>query len=331
MKINIYYGGRGLVDDPTGFVINKMQQILEEINVTVERFNLYELRNAITTLPQTLKSADGIILATTVEWFGIGGYMQSFLDAIWLYGDKEKISQIYMCPVVMSTTYGEREAKLNLSNAWEILGGMPCSGICGYIKDTSMLEHNQEYLKLIEKKAENLYRTISQKVISLPASNQAVTQKVALSKGMDLTPQESEQLSQYASNEEYVQKQKQDIAQLTAFFNGMLSENKEEETKDYSKDFEANFHSQAGCRAIYCIKVAGKKDVLQLSVDAGRLQISKKETEMADIELTVKESILETIVRGDMTFQRAFMTGEMKMKGEFGTFRLLDDLFQFGK
>ena len=129
MKINIYYGGRGILDDPTLYVINKMQEVLHELNVNVERFNLYELKNGITTLPATLNDADGIILATTVEWYGIGGYMQQFLDACWLYGNKEKISQIYMCPVVMSTTYGEREGKLNLSVAWEILGGLPCSGI----------------------------------------------------------------------------------------------------------------------------------------------------------------------------------------------------------
>ena len=62
MKINIYYGGRGLIDDPTLFVLNKMQEVLEELRVDVERFLLYELKNSITTLPQTLKEADGIIL-----------------------------------------------------------------------------------------------------------------------------------------------------------------------------------------------------------------------------------------------------------------------------
>ena len=45
MKINIYYGGRGLIDDPTLFVIGKMQEVLEELRVKVERFNLYELKN----------------------------------------------------------------------------------------------------------------------------------------------------------------------------------------------------------------------------------------------------------------------------------------------
>ena len=91
MKVNIYYGGRGLLDDPTLYVLNKMEEVLQELRVTVERINIYEHKNEIATLPQTMKDADGIILATTIEWLGIGGYMQQFLDACWLYGDKEKI------------------------------------------------------------------------------------------------------------------------------------------------------------------------------------------------------------------------------------------------
>ena len=73
MKVNIYYGGRGLLDDPTLYVVNKMQEVLTELRVEVERYNIYEHKNSITTLPQTIKDADGIILATTVEWLGIGG------------------------------------------------------------------------------------------------------------------------------------------------------------------------------------------------------------------------------------------------------------------
>ena len=112
MKVNIYYGGRGLMDDPTLYVINKMQEALEELNVKVERFMLNELKNSITTLPQTLKDADGIILATTVEWYGIGGYMQQFLDACWLYGDKEKISKIFYRPLDLKVLVEELEKEV---------------------------------------------------------------------------------------------------------------------------------------------------------------------------------------------------------------------------
>ena len=182
MKINIYYGGRGLLDDPTLYVLRKMEEVFSELRVKVERYNIYEHKNEIATLPQTFKDADGIILATTIEWFGIGGYMQQFLDACWLYGDKEKISTLYMQPVVMSTTYGEREGKLTLANAWEILGGHPCSGLCGYVEDLLSFEMNKDYTLIIEKKAENLYRSISQKVRDLPGSNSAIKQSVLCSK-----------------------------------------------------------------------------------------------------------------------------------------------------
>ena len=54
MNVNIYYGGRGLVDDPTIVVINRIQEVLEELNVHVTRYNLYEIKNTITTLSQLI-------------------------------------------------------------------------------------------------------------------------------------------------------------------------------------------------------------------------------------------------------------------------------------
>ena len=84
MKVNIYYGGRGILDDPTLYVLDKMEEVLVELRVNVDRYNTYEHKSSISTLPQTMKDADGIILATTVEWLGIGGYMQQFLVALWL-------------------------------------------------------------------------------------------------------------------------------------------------------------------------------------------------------------------------------------------------------
>ncbi len=331
MKINIYYGGRGMIDDPTLIVINKMQEVLEELHVKVERYNLHELKNTIPTLPQTLKDADGVIFAATVEWHGIGGYMQQFLDACWLYGDKEKISQIYMCPIVMSTTYGEREGKLDLSTAWEILGGLPCSGICGYIADTVSFEMNEGYLKLIEKKAENMYRTINQKVPSLPASNQAVKQMVYSTKNIDLTPQESEQLSQYVADDSYVQRQKEDIQELTSMFRDMMEFSSETEDSDeYINDLKAHFVPQPGFVASYKMVLDGKKKPLIIQVNANSIDCYYgNTTETMDVEIQMQKNVMEEIINGRMTFQRAFMGGDMKMKGDFRILRSLDQIFNF--
>ena len=330
MKINIYYGGRGLMDDPTLYVINKIQEVLEELHVTVERYNLYELKNSITTLPQTLKDADGIILATTVEWYGIGGYMQQFLDACWLYGDKEKIADIYMCPIVMSTTYGEREGKLNLSNAWEILGGLPCSGMCGYIADASVLEDNENYNKIIEKKAENMYRTINQKMPSLPASNQAVKKMVSITKNIDLTPQESEQLSHYASDDSYVRRQKEDIQELTSLFRDLMGAGEaEDDEMAYIKDFQSHFVPQIGFKAIYKIQVEGKRQPLVIEINGAEHNYYYGDTDTCDVEMQISKETIEDIIGVRMTFQRAFMTGELTAKGNFTALRMLDQVFLF--
>ncbi len=330
MKINIYYGGRGMVGDPTISVLNRMQAVLEDINVRVERFNLFEEKRNITALPNTLNDADGVILASTVEWHGVGGYMYEFLDACWLYGNKERISQIYMCPVVMSTTYGEREGKLELTQAWEILGGKPCSGICGYVKDSVSFELNQSYMTLIEKKAENIYRTISQKTTSLPASNQAVRQMVSATPSINLTPQESEQLSKYASDENYVQTQKEDIKELASRFRNLLDHNGVSSEDLLLQELHDHFRPQNDFSAIYRFVIKEFKNPLVIDIVDDRIELRYGSIDNPDVICKIDHDRINDIVSGRMTFQRAFMAGDMQVKGDFKTLRMLDTLFDFG-
>ncbi len=329
MKINIYYGGRGLLDDPTLYVLSRMEDVLRELRVSIERYNIYEHKNEIATLPQTFRDADGIILATTVEWLGIGGYMQQFLDACWLYGDKEKISTTYMQPIVMSTTYGEREGELTLSNAWEILGGPPCAGLCGYVEDLATFQMSQEYNLIIEKKAENLYRTISQKIKSLPTSNQAVKRSVLRTQQLNLTPQESEQLSKYVSDDTYVKQQKEDIEELASMFKDMLGQTKEQDDAPFKKDLESHFIAVDDFKATYSFIIEGARKPLYISVDHKNLDIHSGSEENADVVAKMSNEVMQSIVDGRMTFQRAFMTGEMTAKGNFKTLRMLDQVFVF--
>ena len=329
MKVNIYYGGRGLLDDPTLYVLNKMEDVLSELRVTVERYNIYEHKNEITTLPHTFEDADGIILATTVEWMGIGGYMQQFLDACWLYGDKELMSSIYMQPIVMSTTYGEREGVLTLENAWEILGGQSCSGLCGYVEDLVDFEMNKDYTVIIEKKAENLYRSISQKIKNLPSSNQAIKQNVLRTKSMDLTPQESEQLSKYVSDDSYVKKQKEDIEELASMFKDILGKSADGDEDNYIRELENHFVPQTDFRAEYLFAIDGEQKPLFLSVHNDKMECRYENVESYDVYIKLSADVLNGIVNGRITFQRAFMTGEMTAKGNFKTLRMLDTIFNF--
>lgn len=329
MKIVVYYGGRGLLDDPTLYVLKKMEDVLRELRVSIERYNIYEHKNEIATLPQTFKEADGIILATTIEWLGIGGYMQQFLDVCWLYGDKEKISHTYMQPIVMSTTYGEREGEMTLSNAWEILGGLPCPGLCGYVEDLTTFQMNKDFGLIIEKKAENLYRTISQKIKSLPSSNQAIKQNVSRTQSMNLTPQESEQLSKYVSDDSYVKQQKEDIEELASMFKDMLGQTKSDEDMPYIKELESHFIPTEDFKARYSLIIEDIKKPLYIGVDGEELVLHYGQENEVDVVAKMSKNVLQSILDGRMTFQRAFMTGEMTARGNFKTLRMLDQIFVF--
>ncbi len=328
MNINIYYGGRGVIEDPALSVLKKIEDVLEELRVNVTRYNLYDLKNSIMTLPQTLKEADGIILAASVEWNGIGGYLQLFLDACWLYGDKTKISQIYMTPVVISTTYGEKEGMLSLINAWELLGGKICPGLSAYVEDYIDFEGNVEYTNIIEKKAENIYRTISQHIKSLPSSSIAIKQNL-IHNSLELTPQEGEQLSRFVSDDIYVQKQKEDIEELASYFKGILKENETDVESEFIKIFTSHFVPQDNFSATYMFIIEDKNKTLYIKVNNKDLYIKYEKHNSADIIAKLSYSSMDNISRGRMTFQRAFMTGEITAKGSFKTLCMLDQIFPF--
>lgn len=331
MKINIYYGGRGVIGDPSLFAVKKMMQVFDELNVKVTKYDLYDQKNQIATLPQTLKDVDGIILASTVEWHGVGGYLMNFLDACWLYGDKEKIASVYMAPVVMATTYGEREAVLDLKNAWESLGGLTCDGISGYVADSKELEANKSYTELIEKSAENIYRSINQKHATLPTSNRAVTQKVSTTKKSLFTQQENEQLSELISDDTYVDKQKKDIQDLAGMFKTKLDLHKKDNLEDYVDAFKKCFKPVAGEHIRFLVKITDKNVAIAINIDNGNADIKLGDIVTPDVEYSIESKNLEEIIAGRKTFNGGFMEGSIKSKGKIAKMRMIDEFFPFMK
>lgn len=330
MNVNIYYGGRGLIDDPTVGVINRITEVLKELRVNVSRYNLFEMKSTITSLPQTLKEADAIVLAASVEWYGIGGYLTQFLDACWLYGDKEKLSGIYMFPVVMSRASGEREANLTLCNAWEILGGKTCNGLCAYVDDPVSFELNNDYKDMIEKKAEEIYRTVSQKMKQFPSSN-SVLKSTLVSDTIKLTPQETETLSKYASDDTYIKKQKEDIEELAGMFKGLLEEEDKGGIDRFITIFKDNYKQIDDFSSSYMITITDKAKSILIDVGKGKADCRFGQSENAEIICKLDYSTLENIVQGRQTFQGAFLSGSMTAKGNFKGIRMMDSCFDFAQ
>ena len=146
---------------------------------------------------------------------------------------------------------------------------------------------------------------------------------------MDLTPQESEQLSRYVADDGYVQRQKEDIQELASMFRDMLSEKDETSQDTYVQRFHQVFKPQPGFAASYAVNLDEKKDSLVIRVDGGQLECYYGAAEDPEVEITTTCEIMNDITAGRMSFQSAFMSGSMKMKGNFRVMRMLDNLFAF--
>lgn len=107
-----------------------------------------------------------------------------------------------------------------------------------------------------------MYRTIHQKLPNFPASNQAVKQKIAITKNIDLTPQESEQLSQYAADDRYVKRQKEDIQELASIFKDLMETKETDDGLEFVPDLESHFVPQSGLKVTYKFVIEGKKSRL---------------------------------------------------------------------
>ena len=57
MKINVYYGGRGLLDDPTLYVLSKMEDVLKELEeIDISNLTPMDALNTLYKLQNQLKN-----------------------------------------------------------------------------------------------------------------------------------------------------------------------------------------------------------------------------------------------------------------------------------
>lgn len=99
---------------------------------------------------------------------------------------------------------------------------------------------------------------MSQKVKTLPSSNNAIKSNI-VSDTMRLTPQESEQLSKYASDDTYIKKQKEDIEELSSMFRNLMEDEDKGGIDRYTRLFIDNFVAQSDFKASYVININDKK------------------------------------------------------------------------
>jgi len=79
------------------------------------------------------------------------------------------------------------------------------------------------------------------------------------------------------------------------------------------------------------MQVKERKKPFIVEVKNGDLNCYYGDVDSVDVLLKLNGEIMNKIISGNETFQRAFMSGDMQVKGDFKMLRQLDQMFVFIK
>ncbi len=344
MDIIIIYGGNGLADDISLAAIKRIHAVFKELEVSVKEYSL-SLEDNIEEIIRDIKNSQGVVIATTVEWLGIGGRLQTFLDRCYHAGQKAVFADKYLMSVVLTRINGERDANLYIQKAWDILGGREGISLCGRVEKFVDLETDQTIKSIVDKKTEDFYRIINQKRMSLPISTTSIShptsQSYVAAAGethnifsqvvCDDTP-----LQQPIEEDPIKIKQRKDIEELSDLFKSKLQT--ENELTGNADNHYLNKLEQAyvgrdpdlHCTYNICLTDKPNSDIV-LKIQSGMLKTYMGKDQMAQVVMEMDTSTFERILIGKLTAQRGFLTGQLKAKGNFTILYEFDHLFKLQK
>lgn len=336
LKAILIYGGEGYADDPTLVAIDRIGNVLAELNTKIIRLDLYKDHYNIQDFFSELSDTKAVVMATTVEWFGIGGHLQTFLDKCWKFSNKNLFNEVFLFGVVISKQSYERDTYNHLIKSWELLGGIEGSSLCANIKNSIELETNQALLNAIDKRTEEFYRIAHQQRTILPTSIRE--NKVFIEVLIESKHEGSVGAKTFSENHEtfipnydaYIEKQQKDIEDISNIFKQKLTINSGTTAKTEPQIFNDSFlGSPEPFSSKIQWRINDKNKNFVMDIKTKKINTSYGNVDDHTIVLNLDDVILQKILDGKMTIQRAFMTGEIKAKGDFTVLYKLDALFNF--
>lgn len=341
MKILIIYGGNGLADDLSLTAIKRICTVLTELEVEVKQYNL-TYTDITEEITEELQSSEGVILATTVDWIGIGGRMQTFLDQCNKFNN-QFFSNKYLMSVVLTKKSGDRDASNYLLKCWDMLGGIEGVNICGKIEKFIQLETDENVLSVIDKKTEDFYRIIRQKRKVLPIGTITVTTSVINENthnedaftDMNIIDEyvgDTNNSGRIIEEDPYIIEQKQDIKEISDFLEQQLNNKTTNLSGNkYIDKFLETFiceNSSFACTYNIIINDQQNNDIILRVKDNNLAGFVGTDTR-ADVVINIESNVLDEILKGNLTIQRGFLTGKLKAKGNFTQLYELDNIFRF--
>lgn len=356
--VTIVYGGEGYSDDPTLVAIDRITKVFNELEVGVNRVDLHKGKPDMAKVFGFIEESKGVLLALNVEWYGIGQRMQGFLDDCFFHGERSYFEGKVLFGLCFSRHGFERDAYQHLLKSWEIIGGAEGISLLATLKSAAQLETNFDWLYGIDKKTEAYFRMLQQDKGWLPISK--ITDTIHIETPISTNPQINEPagnsgnrygdslgLNQTKSSgkvqpkaqegliedyDAFVVKQQQDIKEISSLIKRKLSTktvSDEQSLPKLIKDAYVNKEELTSSLQLVFEDQSKENTVIELNNQHIRAYYGQRQ----DVDVTIvgnKETFYK-IFNGKLTMQRAFMTGEIKAKGDFTILYKFETYFKFGK
>ncbi|MGL6173785.1 MAG: NAD(P)H-dependent oxidoreductase [Cellulosilyticaceae bacterium] len=337
-----------LLDNSRHFMISKViemiDQVLQELEVDIKIINLDELPYFTgSKLPEmdkiitSIEESKGVIILTQVSLVGIHAAVQSFFDHMSIY-DKS-LEGKPLLPIAYSEWMGEIEAIQMMSRAWGILGGYT-GGMIGL---NSYMELEQ-VLTPIEREIEQFYRLLKQHREPLVSSQRYyyINNLKAIGKeGKQQLDRKFgtifEEMSKNIPNQLEVKnllRNPMDLEEEVEYTNrGIYTKpnkniqkgNVIRRIKNLPHYFIASHDKKLDAIIQYIVLDTGEK--AYLTIKEGNCEVCEGMSIEANLEISLTEEAINEIFNNTLTYQRAFMIGRLKAKGDFAIVSKMDQIF----
>ncbi|MCT4612300.1 MAG: NAD(P)H-dependent oxidoreductase [Clostridia bacterium] len=333
MKIVVINGGNIDLENPLNRGVRYIYNYFENANVDVEsvfltNYNIpyYEgsENEIIEEIMNKISTADGFIIATPECFYGVSGVLKVFME----YLNINKYSKVFMdkyaFAVVISNSHNEEYIAENILNVFKEFGSIPIGKISALTAQIENIENDILFKTILDSRLELFNKLFEEK--------SKVIKENKVEEG-HFTVFSSERLNN------------DNITELTQFFTKQLEsvekEREEEKEIEATKVFEEVYENKLESKTVDKIVSGNKIDMnskIQLYIEGvngfkgyinteGDNEYRRGLIEDFDLMITSNESDWNKIIENETTLQRAFMTGLIKIKGNFMLVASLDKLF----
>ena len=344
MKVVVLQAGKE--DGALKGILVKIKDVLEELQVEVKLIDLsmlpyYDGKNAhvVEDILKDIEMASGVVAISRVELLAVSGSLASFFEHCTAY----KGNPLFQKPLLALTASdwrGEREVAEYMLHAWDILGGAEFGKLAIY---TPRYNNDKENILVnAERMAEDFYRVMRQAREPIRSSdytsfveNNNLEFENILEKSMTEQSEGNLEVKDKKSKEE------KDIEDLANFFKNQLLEEESQElfipapmlktAKNPISNLPHYFQGQHAVdfRAIIQYHTLTDEPFSgYLTIENGDCIFQEGIHPEPQIELTAEIEMFWEIFTKEITAQKAFMLGRLKVRGNFMILPRLDQMFK---